>query len=88
MISALLNSSEDGNILKKVKTFSFMSLEGLNGCFQVITVITVFNLGNYRDVLCTAKLVVSIRVLFFKFTALTILMTRNTHNKWNVMLSF
>ena len=34
MIGTLLNSSEDGNILKQVKTFSLMSLEGLNGCFH------------------------------------------------------
>ena len=34
MIGTLLNSSEDGNTLKKVKTFSFISLEGLNECFH------------------------------------------------------
>ena len=88
MIGALLNSSEDGNILKKVKTFSFMSLEGLNGCFHQAPFPFLLILGNYHNVLCTAKLVVSVRVLFFKFTALRILMTRNTHNKWNMMLFF
>ena len=43
--------------------------------------------GNHHNVLCTATLV-SIRVLFSKFTALRILMTRNTHNKWNMMIFF
>ena len=37
-------------------------------------------LDNYHNVLFAAKLVVSIRELFFKFTALRILMTINTHN--------
>ena len=88
MIGALLNSSKDGNILKKVKTFSFMSLEGLNGCFHQAPFPFLLILGNYHNVLCTAKLVVSIMLLFVKFTALRILMTRNTHNKWNMMLFF
>ena len=34
MIGTLLNSSEDGNILKQGKTFSVMSKEGLNECFH------------------------------------------------------
>lgn len=34
MVRALLNSSENGNVLKIVETFSFLSLEGLNDCFH------------------------------------------------------
>ena len=57
-----------------------MSLEGLNGCFHQAPFLFLLILGNYHNVLCTAKLVVSIRVLFFKFMGLRILMTKNTHN--------
>ena len=88
MIGTPLNSSEDGNIFKQVKTSSVMFLEGLNDCFHQVPFFFLLILGNHHNVLCTATLAVSVRVLFFKFTALRILMTRNTHSKWNMMLLF
>ena len=88
VIGTPLNSSEDGNIFKQVKTSSVMFLEGLNDCFHQVPFFFLLILGNHHNVLCTATLAVSVRVLFFKFTALRILMTRNTHSKWNMMLLF
>ena len=56
MIGTLLNSSEDGNILKQGKTFSVMSKEGLNECFHQAPFCFLLIVGNHLNVLCRATL--------------------------------
>ena len=52
--------------------------------FSTSPILFLLILDNYHNVLCTAKLVVSIRVIFFTFMAFRILMTRKiiTNGTW------